>query len=399
MKLKKWVFGVVLLSVTFAAGASPRILFSHYAPDEGPLFLAVNDQPLTPALQFGSTDTQYRLFVAEPQTFTVKDADGEVLASLDTALTRNDFSLIAYNDAAGDLQLRLLTDDVRSRDDSSIQNTVIRTGTFAKLSTGFTFGFESRTDLVVDGVDSFGVVFNSIGNDVRVLDPDILGTGVDPDGSSRALTVSLRLGTLGEAVGDFEQVIFSFEGAVEMGTTDLFVIGNGQRFPYQVVERARPGNRSSVESGLYGELAIVGSGTQVVELAEDGRVYGLFYSYDEAGEPQWFYFDSSCDGLPEDEDFRMLACSDPEQILVSDNVYSISFYRATGGALTPGVGASLDAVGFGRLRLRTLLDDAELRQSSSATMRVRLGDLEEILATGAPTPGGVRFVFQQLPGG
>lgn len=390
--------GFALLMSTLVAVASPRVLFSHYAPDESGLSLTVDGQPLTPTLQFGETDAQYRLFDSTPQTFAVIDAGGAVLASLETELTRNDFSMIAYNDAAGAVQLSLLADTVRSRDDSSIQNTVVRAGTYAKLSSGFEFGFESRTDIVVDDVDSFGVIFNSIGNGIRVLTPDIFGTGVDSTGAMRNASVALRLGTVGEALSEFEQVIFSFEGAIEAGTTDLFVIGNGQRFPYQVVRRVRPGNRSSVESGLYGELAIVGSGTQVVELAEDGRVYGLLYSYDEAGQPQWFYFDSSCEGLSEDEDFRMLACSDPEMILVSDNVYAISFYRATGGALTPGIGAALEPVGFGRLRLRTLLD-ADLRQSSTATMRVRLGDLEDILATGAAIPSGVRFVFEQLPGG
>ncbi|MFK7957338.1 MAG: hypothetical protein AB8B96_14670 [Lysobacterales bacterium] len=389
---------LVAFLITSWVNSAPRVLFSHYAPDEQLLNLQVNDETLVANLNFGDSDSRYRLVEPGLSTFNVVDEDGEILASRSFALVRSDFSLIAYNSANGEVQLELLTDFVVDRADSVIQNTVIRAGTFAKLSSNFQFGFERLTTVALNGEPTmFGSEsFTQIGNGIQVLSPELLRSGADGNGGDFESDLLVRIGTLAGTSDNFQQLIFTADSTLPSGTTDLFVIGNGQIHPYQLIQRRRPGNRSASESGLYGEPGIVGSGVQVAELGDDGRVYGLLYTYDELGEPLWFYFDSICDGLPDDPEYRQLACSDPSVAPVSDSVYSVSFYRAAGGVMQPGMGATIEPVGFGRLNLRTLLD-GENQQFSTATMRVRLADLAEILATGASIPPGVRFVFQQLP--
>lgn len=336
--------------VAGSAIAETRLLFSHYAAGADSVSLFVDQIETTPTLDFGATDTQYRLVEAGLVELSVRDQTGKQLAAADIAIGEGDHSVFFSIGPDGEPVIHVLEDALAAQDlpppedaPTANGNAVIRYLNFAT--------FDREEPLAAQG--QFGNVFVETGGQQGPF-PQISRLpqgggaafiGEDPTTANSAVQTTIMLAV---AIADsdsgpinFTEVLVSELFAAVPGSTDYVVIGGpGSQ---EIIVRPRPDNKAAFIDGLYGNPTDIGTGLQVYELRDIGRVYGLLYTFAEDGSAVWYLFDSRPNP---DQGFSGTIPG----LSATSGAYRVAFYEVVGpspfGLGAPG---NAEVVGVGNL--------------------------------------------------
>ena len=339
---------------TFAGGT--RVLFSHYAPGFETVSLTGDSELLGGELQYGETSGRYA-FVDSGNILFSANGDGEMHVETDANLEPGDYSVFFHLDMEGNPALTVVRDTLAAFEFPAPFDFETADGNAAGRFLSFANMFQENVGLLGTVRQFFNGSDGSVTEGGEFLAALSLDDGVAAGGefpatvnSSVYYTVAVDVGTVSD--GALSDVIITESFDLPAGTTDYVLIGNADSL--QIVERPRPGARSLRVDGIYGELGINGSGIQLYELPDIGRVFGFFYTYDENGAPTWYYVDSRCDL---DRGFQ---CTTPG-LVVASGTYIVAVYQTSNGMLAPNVDADLELVGAARLRVpRQLTPSANL---------------------------------------
>ena len=343
-----------LLLASSQTAATTRVLFSNYAPESEPVALEINGEAAAGPIGYPASDAQYRLTEPGSLELAVLDAQQSVVAARTVTLTPGDYSVFFYTKADGSSAIEVARDALAGFDfpppfdfETNDGNAAVRFLSFARLPVANSLALTGRITQIftaADGTTSEGGEFRGSARLGEFGGAAIAGSFPANVNSIVSNNVVIEAGVATQASGAVElaEVLISGEFTPPVGTTDYVVIGSADNL--QVIERPRPGNRSMLIDGLYGETGINGSGIQIHELREIGRLYGLLYTYREDGSSVWYYLDSRCDL---DRGFQ---CTTPG-LLVAGGSYLVALYEATNGMPAPGVDAELQAIGTARVRV------------------------------------------------
>ena len=385
--------GFVFILIAPSLFAAPRVLVSQYGPDLGAVDFYSDDQLIASSLTYTATDTAYRL-VEGQATVKAVDASGKELAIVNLDLPDADYSVILSQDQAGAPRIQVLYDGIAARRD----RVGVRLGSVATPP-----GDEaiSHMELKVTGLDSLGEIverarFRSAFVDTAVTVGDTETIQFSED---EPLVASIEIGKRDSATGGIADSVFSDSLPVGQTNTDFILVGNQDR-GFTLLERKRPGNRNADLTGLYGQQ-VIGSGIQASLIDGGQRIYGIYFTYaqDGSGEPVWYFFDSSCDGLSDSFRVRTFGCTDPEVAPTGEPLFWVQLYSVEGGIPgQPGAGQAT-RVGFGNVFLRdhVHLIEGVWRVRRSAQTALAFADIEAIVAAGLDLPELTYESFEYAP--
>ena len=346
LSISRFIVLLLVTSPTFAG--STRLLFSHFAPGQEPMTLSGNGAMISQPLAYSETASRYQLVEGGPVSLSVF-ADDQLVLTRDVTMGPGDYSVFFHLDTNGDPALSVTRDTLAAFDfpapfdfETGDANAAGRFLSFAALPPesdltllGTASQFFNTSDGVVAGGEFQSAFDVSSGAAVGGDFPATVNTDV-------YFTVRIEVGT-DDAGGDgLGEITLAQAFDMTPGTTDYVLIGTEETL--EIIDRPRPGARSALIDGIYGEAGINGSGVQLYELQDIGRVFGFLYTYGEDGNPTWYYLDSRCDL---DRGFQ---CTTPG-FIVATGSYIVAVYQTSNGAFASGMDADIDIVGTGRVRV------------------------------------------------